>query len=435
MRPDFSSPEYRRYQKAYVTQCTLEHLLGLLVLDAFLAKLLSYIGLGDALVGIITSFTSVAFLFQLLSIGLVQSKVSTKRIVIVADVASQMSFMLIYLVPFLPLPDMAKKLLVMALVMLGQATKTIISSLYFKWANTYVDPDQRATFSARKECISLLAGIVFSAVMGAVIDRFESIGNIQGGFLFIASAMLIINVANFISLVLIKDEAPDVRNSMRVSTKELMGYILSDKTFLRYILIGFLFSLAGGLTYGFVGIYKTKDLAFGILTIQIVNIAADFLRMGVSMPIARYSNKYGFMRGIQLAEILVAIGYLLLVFTTPATRWLIIPYTFLGTVSSAASYQNSFNIGYTLLPDKYMAQGMAIKRTLSGLVSFFASILGGWILDMIQSSGNRVFGIPMRAQQFLALISLSLYIPAYFLQNKYVAKPIEQKLTEKECTQ
>ena len=179
MKPDFSSPEYKRYQRAYVSQCTLEHLLGLLVLDAFLAKLLSYIGLGDALVGIITSFTSVAFLFQLLSIGLVQSKISTKRIVIVADVASQMSFMLIYLVPFLPLPDMAKKLLVMALVMLGQATKTIISSLYFKWANTYVDPDQRATFSARKECISLLAGIVFSAVMGAVIDRFESIGNIR----------------------------------------------------------------------------------------------------------------------------------------------------------------------------------------------------------------------------------------------------------------
>lgn len=285
MRLDFNSPEYKRYQRAYVSQCTLEHLLGLLVMDAFLAKLLSHLGLGDALVGIITSFTSVAFLFQLLSIGLVQSKLSTKRIVITADVASQMSFMLIYFVPFIPLPDGAKKLLVVALVMLGQAAKALILSLYFKWANTYVDPDRRATFSARKECISLIVGIVFSVVMGAIIDLFESIGNIKGGFLFIASAMLIINIANFVCLMQIKDESPDARASMRVSTKEVVGYILSDKVFLRYILIGFLFSIAGGLTGGFIGIYKTKDLAFSILTIQIVNIAADFLRMACLCPL------------------------------------------------------------------------------------------------------------------------------------------------------
>ncbi len=432
MKPDFNSQDYKHYRKAYVTQCTVEHLLGILVLDAFLAKLLSHIGLSDALVGIIASFTSIAFLFQLLSIGLVQSKVSTKKIVIIADVTSQIFFMLIYFVPFIPLPDTVKKILVMASVMIGQVGKTIISSLYFKWANTYVDPDKRATFSAKKECISLIVGIVFSAVMGMVIDRYESIGNIQGGFLFIAVSMLILNIANFVSFLLIKDEAPDVRESMRVPTKEVIRHILSNKVFLHYTLIGFLFSIAGGLTGGFIGIYKTKDLAFSVLTIQIVNIAADFLRMGVSMPIAKYSSRYGFMKGIQLSEVMVGIGYLIIVFTSPATRWLIIPYTLLTTASYAASYQNSFNIGYTLLPGKYMAQGMAIKRTLAGLVSFLASLLGGQILNMVQANGNTVFGISMYAQQFLALISLLLYIPAFFLQNKYVVKPIEESIEAKE---
>ncbi len=432
MKPGFNSPEYKRYQKAYVTQCTLEHLLGILVLDAFLAKLLSYIGLSDALVGIVSSFTSVAFLFQLFSIGLVQSKLSTKKIVVTADVISQLAFMLIYFVPFIPLPDTAKKLLVAGCVMLGQVGKTVISSLYFKWANTYVDPDKRATFSARKECISLIVGIVFSAVMGMIIDKFESIGNIKGGFLFIATAMLIINIANFISFMLIKDESPEARASMRVPTKEVIQHIFSNKIFFRYIVYGFLFSIAGGLTGGFIGIYKTKDLAFSVLTIQIVNIIADFLRMGVSMPIARYSNKYGFMRGIQLAEFMTLFGYLIIVFTSPATRWLIIPYTLLTTASQAASYQNSFNIGYTLLPEKYMAQGMAIKRTLSGLVSFLFSLVGGHILNMVQANGNTILGIPMYAQQFLALISVTLYIPAILLQYKFILEPLDEKLKAKE---
>ena len=96
------------------------------------------------------------------------------------------------------------------------------------------------------------------------------------------------------------------------------------------------------------------------------------------------------------------------------------------------AYQNSFNIGYTLLPEKYMAQGMAIKRTLSGLVSFLASLVGGHILNIVQANGNTVLGIPMYAQQFLALISLSLYIPAILLQYRFILKPLDEKLRAKE---
>ena len=423
----FQSQQYKRYRSAYITQCTIEHLLGLLVLDAFFAKLLSYIGLSDSMVGIISSFASLAFLFQLLSIRLVQTKLSTKKIVIVADVGSQAFFMLLYFIPFIPLPDSLKKGLVMAAVMIAQAAKACISSLYFKWANTYVAPDKRATFSAGKECISLLVGIVFSAGAGLIIDKYESIGNIKGGFLFIGLTMLVLNLANFISFVLIKDESADARNSMRIPTKEVLGHIRSNKIFARFIFTGFLFSFASGLSAGFIGIYKTKDLAFSVFTIQVINIAADFLRMGLSIPIANYSKKFGFIKGIQLSHLMNAAGYLLICFTSPTTRWLIIPYTLLAHVSQAASYQNSFNVYYTLLPTQYMTQAMAIRQTITGLTTFFASILGGYILEQIQAAQNTLWGISLYGQQFLCLLSLLLFIPAFFLETKYVVCPLLQK--------
>lgn len=424
----FNSPQYKRYRSAYVTQCTIEHLLGLLVLDAFFAKLLSYIGLSDAMVGIISSFSSMAFLFQLLSIRLVQTKISTKKIVVIADVGSQAFFMLLYFIPFIPLPSPLKKGLVMASVMIAQAAKACISSLYFKWANTYVADDKRATFSAGKECISLFVGIGFSAGAGLIIDKYESIGNIEGGFLFIAVTMLVLNLANLISFLLIKDESPDARQSMRVSSREILGHIRSNKIFARWILTGFFLSFSGGLSGGFIGIYKTKDLAFGVFAIQIFNIAADFLRMALSIPIAKYSKKFGFMKGIQLSQLMNIAGYALIFFTAPATRWLIIPYTLLSHVSQAASYQNSFNVYYTLLPPQYMTQGMALKQTINGLTSFLASILGGYILDQVQAAGNTVFGIPLYGQQFLCLLTLVLYVPAFFLNNKYVVQPLLQKI-------
>lgn len=429
---DFNSTKYIRSRKAYVTQSTLEHLLGLLVLDAFLAKLLTYLGLTDAMVGIISSFTSVAFLFQLLSIFLVQSKFSTKKIVIAADVISQFFFMFIYFVPFIPVPNALKKIVVMVSVMIGQASKCIISSLYFKWANSYVAPHKRSVFSANKEIISLLCGIVFSAITGFVIDKFENIGNIKGGFLFIAVSMLIINIANYVSLKLIKDEDAIKRTSMRVSVKEVLLHIKGNKTYLNSCLIGFMTSISGGLIIGFMGVYKTKELAFGVLLVQVINIIADGFRMIASTPIAKYSAKYGYARGIELSNIMLLLAYLSVVFTTPQTRWLILVFTFLYTTSLAASYQNSFNISYTLLPQKYMAQAMAIKSTMGGIFSFGAAILAGKILSFIQLNGNEIFGIHIYAQQFLALLAFLIKIPEIVLYNKKVIKPINEFVLSEE---
>ena len=424
---NYNSKEYKRYQKAYVSQCTLEHMIRLLVADAFLAKLLTYIGLSDAMVGIITSFTSFAFIFQLLSVFLVQSRFSTKKIVTSVTSISTLLFMLVYFVPFVPLPPLAKKIFVMAMVMTAHAGICTISTLYFKWANAYVPPENRAVFSAKKEITSLLCGIVLVAIAGFVVDKFESIDNLEGGFLFIAISMLILNIANFISFVLIKDEDRIARESMRIPARVVMKDIFSDRIFRNYFIMGVPAAVAGGLVSGFIGVYKIRELAMSLFLIQLVNIGADFLRMVVSVPFAKFSKKYGFLRGLQLASVLTGFSYLTIVFTTPKTWYLVIIYTLLITCASAGSYQNSFNVYYVLVPQKYMTQAMAFRRTFIGIITFLSAVVGGKILDMIQLNGNMIFNIQIHAQQFLAFISLPLWAIGFYLTYKCVIKPIEKE--------
>ena len=116
----------------------------------------------------------------------------------------------------------------------------------------------------------------------------------------------------------------------------------------------------------------------------------------------------------------------LIVFTTPQTRYLIVLYSCIYTVAQAGTYQNSFNIGYTILPQKYMVQAMAIKRTATGLVAFLASIAGGILLESVQNAGNSVLGVPMYGQQLLAIIAISTQIPGLILNYKFVIKPIDE---------
>ena len=109
-------------------------------------------------------------------------------------------------------------------------------------------------------------------------------------------------------------------------------------------------------------------------------------------------------------------------------------YSFLVTCALAGNYQNSFNVYYTLVPQKYMTQAMAFRRTFIGIITFFSAIMGGWILDTIQANGNMVFGVHIYAQQFLAFIALPLWSTGFYLMYKYVIKPIEKRQKENALT-
>ncbi len=408
---DFNSLTYQRSRKAYMAQCTVEYFVTLLVTDAFLAKLLTHIGVSDSLTGIISSFVSLAFVVQLMSIFLLRKSVSTKKIVIFFDTVSICFFTLLYLIPFAPFDKTVKTVFMVIGILIAYASKYLIYSICFKWANSFVEPTKRATYSANKEIISLLSGMVFTTVIGYIIDRFEEIGSIEGGFLFIAVAIFVLNVANFICLLSIgKGEKEDVEENNKTSLKEVFDNTFKNKGFRSVVLLTILWDCARYFTIGFIGVFKTNDLLMSVFLIQIVNVIANLMRMVVSKPFGRYSDKHSFAKGFKLALYIAAGGFLINCFTTKSTWFFIIIYTILYNVCLAGTNQNSFNITYNYVDEKYITQAMAFKNCIGGICGFGSALLGAKILSVIQSNGNMIFGIHVYGQQVLSLISFALTV-------------------------
>ena len=99
----YSTKDYKRTRSAYALECTFEYFVALLVSDAYLSNLLSYMGIGDGTIGIISSLISFAFLFQLLAIFAVKHITNVKKTAIFFHFASQLLFMSLFLIPFLPM--------------------------------------------------------------------------------------------------------------------------------------------------------------------------------------------------------------------------------------------------------------------------------------------------------------------------------------------
>ena len=406
----FDSKDYIRSRKMYAGYCTFDYFITILVADAFLAKLLTSIGISDSVIGLISSFVTLAFLFQLSSVFLARKLYNTKATVIAFEILSQVLFMSLYLIPFFPFSTEMKTVIVVACVMVAYILKYLVASILYKWANSYVDPHKRGEYSAVKEMISLLSGIVFTLIIGYVVDQYDAVGNINGGFIFISAAMLVLVILNLITLLGIKGEKRVKVRRESEPVSEIIRNTLGNRAFVNVVIMTVLYDVARYIMLGFMGTYKTKELLLSVGAVQIINMIANLARFFISKPFGRFSDKYTFAKGMEFAFVLVTLAVFVNIFTTPQTWWCIVIYTILYNVSVAGTNQNSFNITYSYVKSDYFVAAMAIKNSIGGLFGFGAAILGSKILEAVQANGNMVFGIPMYGQQLLSAISFVIMV-------------------------
>ncbi len=400
----FSSREYKISRGAYKAQCMFEYFITILVGDAYLSKLLATIGLSDTQIGVISSFITLAFLFQLASIFVVGCIKNIKAAGMLFNTLSSLLFTGLYLIPFLPFARSVKTVLVVVCILAAYFCNYFMTSVIYQWGNSFVDPGKRGVYSAEKEMISLLSGMVFTFIVGFVMDRYEAADNLYGAFLFVAIAGLVISVCNFVSLALIR-RAQFTEEQQRRSMREILANTLGNAAFRHVVLLTILFDVGRYLTIGFMGIYKVKDLMLTVGMVQLINIVGNLVRFFISKPFGRFSDRTSYAHGMELALCIAVLGFFLNIFSCPSAKIFVVLFTVLYAVSGAGTNQNSRNIVYSYVPMEYFVPACAIKNSIGGVCGFLSSLLGARILSAVQAGGNTVFGIPLYGQQLLSALS------------------------------
>jgi len=420
----YSSPAYKRSRNAYHVQCVSEYLVTILVEDAFLAKLLKSIDLPDAVIGIVSALMSLAFLVQLGTIYLMQHIRNVKRTVILIDVSSMLCFMCAFLLPFVPAVGNLRTVLVFATIGGGFLLKYLQLNLYYKWGNSFVKPENRGAFSARNEAISQAAGVVFTLVIGFMVDHFEKQGQLNTSFIIIAAVIAVLTVIDLIMLLMIEKYSAEDAVKQQKPMKEVLRNTLGNRNFRNVMFMVSLNEIAFYLTVSFVGTFKTEDLLLSMGTIQLINIGASLLRCVISEPVGCWSDRTSFAHVYRIGLWLAVLSFLLLVLTTKQTWWLIAGFTVLYQVSDAFINANTNNMTYSYVPIDFFVQAQAIRSSVVGIIGFAASLVGSRILAAIQANGNMVMGHPVYAQQLLAGMSMIILLVAIAF-NKYVVEKQE----------
>ncbi len=424
----FQSKEFRRTRNAYIVYCALEYCVTVFASDSLMAKVLSYIGIGDSLIGIISSLLTLTCLFQLLALFSKGRTGSIKKKSIICCMLCLWMFTCLYFIPLLPFSKTVLTIMAIMCIILAFFFMYFVFPSLFLWANSFVDPENRAEYSAVKEVVSLVCGMLAGFAAAYIIQYFEEIGNVRWGFIAVAVLSFAVSLGAFASLLLMADVKTDKKETKKkLPVKEIITYLKNNKKYGNIITVTIVWYISSYILVGYLGIYKIQELGIALGTVQIISMASSSARLVVSKPFGKYSDKKGFIVGMKTALCIIAAALLACVFTTAKMWWLIIVYTVLHGVAMAGIQQNMNNIVYNYVDAEYLEGALAVKNCIGGVCGFGAALLGGWILNIVQSNNNIFLGIPMYGQQLLACISLILVISLIIYIHTVVEKQERKK--------
>ena len=411
---------YKTSRILYIIEASLEYFISLLVTGAYLAKVTEAIGLSDTLTGILTSFVSLGCGFQIIAIFLANKR-PVKRWVTVLHSVNQLFFALIYLIPFIDLTKTQKTVLFVLFLLVGHIINNVVNSPKINWFMSLVDDHKRGSFTASKEMVSLIGGMVFSFAMGAVIDRFEMAGDLNGAFIVCGISVFVLMLLHSATLIFSKEK--ESSEEEKISTKQLLIELIKDKNLFKVILISVLWNVVNYVATPFYGSYQIKELGFSMTFVSALSAGYAIVRTIFSKPMGKFADKYSFAKMLNICFVVMLVAFGFNVFTVPENgKVLYTIYYMLNAVGMAGINSATINLIYDYVDKEKRVGALALKSTLAGFAGFFTTLAVSPLVSHIQENGNMFLGVPVYAQQVVSAIAVVLLIVLILYLNLVVRK-------------
>ncbi|MBQ8393003.1 MAG: MFS transporter [Clostridia bacterium] len=396
---------YKTSRIMYIIEAGLEYLISILFADAFLATLTASLGMSDSLTGIISSFISLGCVFQLIAMFI--SKGRAKKTVISLSILNQILFMLLYVIPLAGGKDNFKITVFVICILLAYFVYNIAHPKKINWLMSLVPNGQRGRFTAIKEIISLIIGMIFSFTMGSIIDHFRESGDMRTAFVICAIVVFVLMILHTLTMILTKEKPME----HALEGKHEVLNVLKDKNLIKVCIVFLIWYIATYSANPFYGTYQTKELGFSLTFVSILSIVSAIARVISSVFMGAYADKRSFAKMIRLCFTIAALAFLCNVFCVPENgKIMFAAYRILYSVAMGGINSALINLCYDYVSPEKRVHALAVTQALAGLAGFFSTLIVSMLVGSIQENGNTFMGMYLYAQQVVSAIAFVLTV-------------------------
>lgn len=393
----------KRSRLMYIFEAALEYLISILVTGSFLATITKELGVSDSLTGILSSVISLGCLFQLLSLSVRRAKV--KKLVVILSVINQAFFMLLYVIPLTGAKKQIKIVLFVVLICAAYLIYNFAHPKKINWLMSLVDDSSRGAFTANKEIISLVCGMLFSFLMGAVIDRFAESGKIRMAFILSAAVIFILMLLHTVTLFFTAEKGtPNIgKGNFLINVKEL----LKNKGVLKITCIFVFYYISNYASVPFYGTYQINELGLSLKTVSVLVILGNISRILVSKLWGKYADRKSFAAMTEKCFLFLGLAQLCSLFAVPSNGIIMFSlYYFFYGIAMGGINSALINLIFDYVAPEKRSDSLAITQAASGVVGFLTTVCLSPLILLIQKNNNRLLGIHIYAQQICTAISL-----------------------------
>ena len=416
-----------RTQWASIWEAAFEYFISITMSGAFFTLLVKQMGVSDALTGILSSISVLACGVQMFATSILRNRRSIRKSVLVLQTMQQLLYSFLYLLPFVPIPGIIKVGVFAGVYLAATLLTNLIAPAKINWFLHFVKPGNRGIFTAHKEMVSLITGLIYNYVMSLAVDHFDSQGRPEIGLILCSVVIFLVMLCHVGTLLAAKD-APEILEESRKtgSLKESFRTNFSNPAFVKLFIMccGWVFFY--WICTPYYSVFMLQEVGSSVTYIAVTGIVSSLVRFFISPSMGKYCDKYGYTTGVRLGFWIAGAAFGLLTFWRPSNgNVFFMIYQILMSVAMSALSNGMSIILLQYIPEKDKVGGLGIYSALSGMLGFVGSLLGGWILERIQLGGNQILGMNLYGQQFLSFVAF-VGIAGLVIYNKTVIQKMKR---------
>lgn len=291
----------------------------------------------------------------------------------------------------------------------------------------------RGAYFGVRQRVALIVGIASGLVVSAIVDNCGAIG--YSVVLILAGITGCLDLCCFFRV----DWPPMAEKSREEQSAKpvrVIGEVLRNGDFMRFVLIFTLWALALNMPAPFFNVFMLEELRMSYTSITLTNqIVSNVVTVLVVARWGKLLDRFGNKPILQFTCTFVALVPLLWVFMGPQSAWLVV----VSNVISGCFYcpidLSQMNLYLGLSPQKNRSIYVAVFFVIYNLLGIsLGNALGGWLMQNVfshvEASGFAILGLQMTKYRCMFVTSSALRLAVVLLAFPLMREPGAKGLRE-----
>ena len=418
----------KKHYYMYMFETMFDSIVAALVSGTFFAKLTTSLGISDATTAVLAQVGNLMIVLYLLSAFVSRSK-RMKGTIVGMQLAYQLLMSTIYLLPLFAFPIGTTEFLLFALILTAKAISFCYAGAKSGWYVANIPEEKRASFFGVSQAVVNCVIFIVNLIVGNLIDRMETKGNLVGAFTVIFFILLGLTTLNVLTIVFTRPPAEDFHGKESEGVLAVVKELMKNDGFRTLTVQRMIFTVALITTIAYQSTYLIVDIGMSMSTASLfaaLNAAvyAVFLALW-----GKIGERFSLLKMYHIGMLLIAASAVTSIFLTPSNY--IVPYIVYIVLYNCglAAYGVGYMLTYRIMPESHYPAASALGSIPNALINVFGTLALAPLFNYLKYElGGELFGHTFYAQQTLSVLGTVLHIVSLLYLFLVVHKRIKKEM-------